>query len=130
MVDEGLIDANASLHARLGLGSQMPDESQRPMSDNQMMPMSVGQPSAPVGSQMPMSTARCPCQPDAPRKPEAQWRDGWLKMKGLDKQSTIDLDIESQREAAQEGRSGFEAAMWDQADADDEGMEEIITPGR
>ena len=94
------------------------------------MPMSVGQPNAPVGSQMPMSTARCPCQPDAPRKPEAQWRDGRLKLKGPDKQSTIDLDIESQREVAQEGRSGFEAAMWDQADADDEGMEEIITPGR
>ena len=127
-MDEGLIDANASLHARLGLGSQMPDESQRPMSDNQMMPMSVGQPNAPVGSQMPMSTARCPCQPDAPRKPEAQWRDGRLKLKGPDKQSTIDLDIESQREVAQEGRSGFEAAMWDQADADDEGMEEVSTP--
>ena len=123
-------DHTYSLDARLGLGSQMPDESQMPMSDNQMMPMSVGQPNAPVGSQMPMSTARCPCQPDAPRKPEAQWRDGRLKLKGPDKQSTIDLDIESQREVAQEGRSGFEAAMWDQADADDEGMEEVITPGR
>ena len=69
---------------------------------------------------MPMS-ARCP------RKPEAQWRDGRLKLKGPDKQSTIDLDIESQREVAQEGRSGFEAAMWDQADADDEDMEEGST---
>ena len=88
MVDEGLIDANASLDARLGLGSQMPDESQMPISDNQMMPMAVGQPNALVGSQVPMSTARCPCQSDAPRKPEAQWRDGRLKLKAPDKQST------------------------------------------
>ena len=88
MVDEGAIDVEVSLDARLGRGSQMPDESQMPMSDNQMMPMSVGQPNAPVGSQMPMSTARCPCQPDAPRKPEAQWRDGRLKLKAPDKQST------------------------------------------
>ena len=129
-MDEGAVDEEVGLDvdARLGRGSQMPDESQMPMSDNQMMPMSVGQPNAPVGSQMPMSTARCPCQPDAPRKPEAQWRDGRLKLKGPDKQSTIDLDIESQREVAQEGRSGFEAAMWDQADADDEDMEEGSTP--
>ena len=35
--------------------------------------------------------------------------------------------LESQREVAQEGRSGFEAAMWDQADAYDEDMEEGST---
>ena len=57
-----------------------------------------------------------------PRKPTAPG--------GLDKHSTVDLDIESQRAVAQVGGSGFDAAMWDQADADDEDMEEVITPGR
>ena len=57
-----------------------------------------------------------------PRKPTA--------LGGLDKHSTGDLDIESQRAVAQVGGSGFDAAMWDQADADDEDMEEVITPGR
>ena len=65
MVDEGAIDEEVSLDVDARLGREMPDESQMRMSDNQMMPMSVGQPNAPVGSQMPMSTARCPCQPDA-----------------------------------------------------------------